>query len=226
MTRAAISRSVRSVSARRAVSSRERPSSLISSALWIAIVARSASAARVAAWSGPKRPGSPANTASVPSTVASPMSGANAIEQTPGSREEVGVLGPVAEPLVGGVVVGRDDPPLADREEHAVAADAATLPLGPGRVLDARVVRPVDLAGRRVEEVDDGAARAEQPGRLVDDVLEQLRRVLDDHHPAGDLAQRALRLRGPAEGRLRRREPVDEAGVGDARSSPARRARR
>ena len=96
VTRAAISRSVRSVSARRAVSSRDRPSSLISSALWIAIVARSASAARVAAWSGPNRPGSPANTASVPRTVASPMSGANAIEQTPASAKKSAFSAPSA----------------------------------------------------------------------------------------------------------------------------------
>ena len=43
--RPAISRSERSVSARRAVSSRDRPSSRISSELWIAIAARSARAA-------------------------------------------------------------------------------------------------------------------------------------------------------------------------------------
>ena len=89
------------------------------------------------------------------------------------------------------------------------------LPLGPGRLVHAGVVRPVDLARGRVEQVDDRARRAEQPGRLVDDVLEQLGRVLDRHHPPGDLAQRALGVRGPLEGALRRGEAVDEAGVGE-----------
>ena len=96
VTRAAISRSDRSVSARRAVSSRDRPSSRISSALWIAIVARSASAASVDASSGPKRPTSGAKTASVPSTVASPMSGANAIERMPRSAKNDAMAGPSA----------------------------------------------------------------------------------------------------------------------------------
>ena len=71
----------------------------------------------------------------------------------------------------------------------------------------------MDLARRGVEEVDDGARRAEQAGRLVHDVLEQLRRVLDRHEPARDLAQRALRVGGVLERRLRGREAVDEAGV-------------
>ena len=96
VTRAAISRSVRSVSARRAVSSRERPSSRMSSALWIAIVARSASAASVDASSLPKWPTSGAWTASVPSTTASPTSGANAIERMPCSSKKALMAGPSA----------------------------------------------------------------------------------------------------------------------------------
>ena len=83
VTRAAISRSVRSVSARRVVSSRERPSSRISSALWMAIVARSASAASSSPSRSPKRPISPEKTASVPRTTASPTIGAKAIERMP-----------------------------------------------------------------------------------------------------------------------------------------------
>ena len=122
---------------------------------------------------------------------------------------------PVRESRVSGVVVGHDHPPLADREEHAVVGRLALLGAGPDLLVDARVVRPVDLARRRVEQVDDRAARPEQPGGLVDDVLEQLRRVLDGHHPAGDLAQRALGVRGPPERGLRRGEPVHEPGVGD-----------
>ena len=83
VTRAAISRRVRSVSARREVSSRDRPSSRISSALWMAIVARSARAARSAPSCSLNRPTSAENTASVPSTTASPISGANAIDRMP-----------------------------------------------------------------------------------------------------------------------------------------------
>ena len=96
VTRAAISRRVRSVSARRAVSSRERPSSRMSSALWIAMVARSASAASVDASSSPNRPTSGAWTASVPSTTASPMSGANAIDRMSCSAKNDAMAGPSA----------------------------------------------------------------------------------------------------------------------------------
>ena len=39
-----------------------------------------------------------------------------------------------------------------------------------------RVVGPVERAVRLVEDVDPGAVRAEQPGRLVDGALEDLRR--------------------------------------------------
>ena len=55
----------------------------------------------------------------------------------------------------------------------------------------------------------------EQAGRLVDDVLEQLRRVLDRHQAPGDLAQRALGIGGPLEGALAGREPVHEPRVGE-----------
>ena len=81
--RAAISRSDRSVSARRAVSSRDRPSSRISSELWIAIAARSARAASRSPCSAPNRPTSGANTVSVPRTVASPIIGAKATDRIP-----------------------------------------------------------------------------------------------------------------------------------------------
>ncbi len=97
VTRAAISRSDRSVSARRAVSSRERPSSRMSSALWMAIVARSASAARSATCWSANRPGSGANTASVPSTTASPTIGAKAMERMPARSRKAALGAPSAK---------------------------------------------------------------------------------------------------------------------------------
>ena len=105
MTRAAISRRVRSVSARRVVSSRDRPSSRISSALWMAIVARSARAAseRAVLLAEPARPRAE-NTASVPSTTASPMSGANAIDRMPARSKNSRLRRAVGEAVVGGVL--------------------------------------------------------------------------------------------------------------------------
>ena len=206
VTRAAISRSVRSVSARRAVSSRERPSSRISSALWIAIVARSASAASMDASSSPKWPTSGAKTASVPSTTASPTSGANAIERMPASSKKSRLMaGPSAN-------CGRQRRSRRSRSTRRsriarnTPSSAALRSCEPVRISSsmpasyAQWISPV--AGSRRSMT--APLRPEQPGGLVDDVLEQLRRVLDGHHPAGDLAQRALGVRGPLERGLRR----------------------
>ena len=215
VTRAAISRRVRSVSARREVSSRDRPSSRISSALWMAIVARSARAARSAPSCSLNRPdlAREHRERAQHHGLADQRRERDRPDADP--VEELAVRRAVGEAVVGGVLRGDDDAALADREVDARSADAQRLPLGPGRLVHARVVRPVDLARGRVEEVDDRARRAEQPGGLVDDVLEQLGRVLDRHHPPRDLAQRALRVGRPLEGALRRGEAVDEAGVGE-----------
>ena len=66
----------------------------MSSALWIAIVARSASAASSAPSWSPNRAGSGENTASVPRTTASPMSGANAIDRMPAASKKARFAAP------------------------------------------------------------------------------------------------------------------------------------
>ena len=80
-----------------------------------------------------------------------------------------------------------------------------------------RVVRPVEAAGRLVEDVDPGAVRGEQAGRLVDGQLEDLLRVAQADDPAADLAQRPLRV-GPAlDVRPGAAQLLDEVGVGHRR---------
>ncbi len=199
VTRAAISRSVRSVSARRLVSSRDRASSAISSALWIAIVARSASAPSRATSASPNRPGSAANTDSVPSTAASPTSGAKATDRMPAASRNARPAPSSVDALGGRVEVADHDPPLADRAEDALRARRPLLPARPGGVGQARVVRPADLSRGGVQEVDRRAGRPEQAGRLVDHPLEQGARLANGHHPPGDLAQGALLLGPPGE---------------------------
>ena len=53
----------------------------------------------------------------------------------------------------------------------------------------------------------------EQPGGLVDDVLEELRRVADRGDPGRDLAERPLRVGPAAELGPRSVELLDEPGV-------------
>ena len=179
------------------------------------MVARSARAARSAASASPKRPISLENTASVPRTTASPMSGAKAIDRIPARSKKSRCGAPSGKrssAAYSSVTITRrsriarwtPDPPTP-----SACHSAARL------VLDAGVVRPVDLAGGRVEQVDHGARRAEQPGRLVHDVLEQLGRILDRHQAPGDLAQRPLAVGGSLQRALRRRQPVDEPRVGE-----------
>jgi hypothetical protein len=116
-----------------------------------------------------------------------------------------------------GHVVGADHGPagrdrLARRpvlERPAVLVDG-----GPADdVAGARDMGEADPAGRGDDEVDPGAGRAEEPGGLVDDVLEQVGRVADRGDPGGDLAECPLGVglpagRGPGAIQL-----LDEAGV-------------
>jgi hypothetical protein len=62
---------------------------------------------------------------------------------------------------------------------------------------------PVEVAGRRVEEVEDHPVGADQAPGLGDHVVEDLLGLAQDRDPRGDLAQRLLRLRPPAEGLAR-----------------------
>ena len=162
----------------------------------------------------PARP-RPRTPRACPSTTASPISGANAIDRmptrsknsrcgAPSGKRSSAAYSAVTTTRRSRIARWTPDPPTPSAFHSDRVASS-----------DARVVRPVDLARGRVEEVDHRARRAEQPGGLVDDVLEQLGRVLDRHHPPRDLAQRALRVGGPLEGALRGGEAVDEAGVGE-----------
>ena len=76
-----------------------------------------------------------------------------------------------------------------------------------------RRIRPADLAGRLVEEVDPGAVCTDQPARLVDDALEDARRVVDCRDAHRDLAKGPLRVGPPRDARLRGFEGGDESGV-------------
>ena len=73
------------------------------------------------------------NTASVPSTTASPISGANAIDRMPARSKNSRCGAPSGKRSSAAYSVGDDDAPLADREVDARSADAQRLPLGPGR---------------------------------------------------------------------------------------------
>ena len=83
---------------------------------------------------------------------------------------------------------------------------------GPGAGL---VVRPRLGHALAVDQVDRHAARLEQPGRRVDDRLEDLALVAHRADARRDLAQRPLRVGGLGEGGLGPRELVDEARVRD-----------
>ena len=74
------------------------------------------------------------------------------------------------------VIPDDDDPALGDgfagdalADPQVAQLDALTL-----RLADARIVGPLEGLALRIELVDDGAVGAEQPERLVDDVLEDV----------------------------------------------------
>ena len=123
---AAISRTVRSASARREISSRDRPSSSISRAFWIATTAWSANASISAASSSSyasRRVASDLDHAEQP-VVGEERRGDGRV-QAHAPNELVG-LGDVVEPVVGQVVAGHDGAPAADRQavDPAIRRDA------------------------------------------------------------------------------------------------------
>ena len=71
----------------------------------------------------------------------------------------------------------------------------------------------------RVDELEDRPIRVEQPGRLVDDLLEDVGRVVDGRDAGRDLAQRPFGVGPPGDVLARHLELVDEPGVrqGDGR---------
>ena len=85
--------------------------------------------------------------------------------------------------------------PLLDREHRRQAV----------------VVRPVQVAGGRVEQVEDDAVGTDQATGLGHDVAQDLARLAQDGDPGGDLAEGLLRVRPPREGYARLPEGLDQA---------------
>ena len=116
------------------------------------------------------------------------------------------------------VAVGDDDPVLRDgcpgRADTDRDPELRPL-LGAEHARQPVVVGPVEVAGRRVEEVEDHAVGTDQAPGLGHDILEDLRRLAQDRDPGSDLAQRLLRLRPPGERLARLVELVDQAGRAD-----------
>jgi hypothetical protein len=72
--------------------------------------------------------------------------------------------------------------------------------LGREPASQAVVVRPAQVTGLRVEQVEDGALPADQAARQLDDLLEDLRRVAQCRDAGGDLAKRLFRVRPAGKG--------------------------
>ena len=114
-------------------------------------------------------------------------------------------------------VVGADDG-LAGRDRLAgrAVAERSSLVVDGGAADDAAGTGEVgepDPAGGRHHEIDPDALGAEEAGGLVDDVLEEVRRIADRGDPGGDLAEGPLRVGLPAELLPRLVQLLDEAGV-------------
>ena len=90
-------------------------------------------------------------------------------------------------------------------------------PVGDVRHRVAGRVGPAQRAELLVVQVDAGAVGLEQPGRLVDDLLEHLGGVEDGGHARRDLAQRPLGVGAPGDLLARPLELLDQPRVGDAR---------
>ena len=130
-------------------------------------------------------------------------------------RRDRGVVGVEGEARVAEVVDRVERRPPGDRPPDDVLADPAGLPAPAALGVEAADVAHRDRAADRVEEVDDRPLRAEQPGGLVGDVLEQLAGVADRGDPGGDLAEAPLRLGPPADLALRAVQLLDQPGVRD-----------
>ena len=120
--------------------------------------------------------------------------------------------------LVLQVAEGQDHPVLGHgrpgRPDPDVDPQLGPLLVGE-EVADPAVERPVEVARRRVEEVEDHAVGADQADGLLDDVAEDLARVAQHGDARGDLAQGLLRLGAAAERLARLAELRDEPRRGD-----------
>ena len=65
--------------------------------------------------------------------------------------------------------------------------------------LEAVVVGPAQVAGLRIEQIEDRALAADQPARQLDDLLEDLGRVTQGGDAGGDLAQGLFGVGAPGE---------------------------
>ena len=129
----------------------------------------------------------------------------------------VDLLG-VVEAVVREVVAGEDGPLLGEGEpgDSLTRLEASGLgPVGDDRHGLARRVGPAQAVRLGVVLVDPGAVRFEQPGRLVDDPLEDLGRVQDGRHAGCDLAQRPLGIGAPGDLGPGALQLLDQAGVRD-----------
>ena len=87
----------------------------------------------------------------------------------------------------------------------------------------------MEVARRRIEQIEDHAVGPDQTPGLGDHVVEDLLRLAQDRDPRGDLAERLFRLGAPAEGLARTVELIDQARgpdrdgrlVGDRLEQPA-----
>ena len=83
--------------------------------------------------------------------------------------------------------------------------------LGGERRAEAVVVGPAQVAGGRVEQVEDDAVGADEPPGMLDDVLEDLGRLAQDRDPGRDLAQGLLGLGASTERVARAIQLLDQA---------------
>ena len=229
-TRAAISRSVRSESARRAISARDRCELLDEPGVGDrdgGLVGQRGQQAGVGVVEGvdPVRVG------------VDDAEDLVAVDQRRGQHrvdrrlaDEGVAVGRVLEALVLEVVAGPRRGPGPDRQARdadvRVDLDAVEeLEVGLGPRLDLGV-EPGLRHALPVDEVDGHAAGLEEAGRRIDDRLEDLALVAHRADAAGDLAQRPLGVGGLGELGARPAELVDQPRVRDGDRRLARPARR
>ena len=179
------SRSERSMEARRSIDSRERASSSISRALAIASAAWSDSARTSAIWGAVKASTAFENVPSAPNT-SSPARQRRDDHRADADLvdERVGRVG-VDEPLVGRVVAGDDDPPVGDRLAEHPDPDRELErphPVVRSQLGDPRRVHEPEHPALWIEEVQERAVGAEQPGGLLGRALEERRDVAAERH--------------------------------------------
>ena len=139
-------------------------------------------------------------------------------ERIPALLDEGPGLVVADEPIIDQVVVGARRALLGEGgpgDRLAWLEASGRGPLGHHRHRVAGRIRPAQRIDRRVVQVDPRAVRFEQPGRLVDDLLEDLVGLEDGRDAGRDLTQRLFRIRTTGELRTRACQRVDEPGVGD-----------